>query len=231
MTSYATASKEYFSAVIQEMRRQGFDLLAWVTMNSKKNRYHVDSFRFSQEARLFFVPNKAFIVMLELTEHFGYKGSLPNSWDEDYYQAYWSGFYSYSYNWEQLLKDHYAKAREEGRWVEDTEKVGFFSEPFLDGSPFWLYGGIMGGGVYQRDFEQKDASNSRTLLTPEEVAKPFGAMLQGVQAYLYRRFRELQTTSFAPHYTFPEQERDFWAKFPLSRLKEVATHIWVSDFN
>ena len=233
--SYNTAPRSYFQAVIESMRKHGFEFMAWVTMNSRKNRYHVDFHKFSQGSRLFFiVPGGTFIVMLELTEHFGmlhYNEDMTTYWEEDYYQAYWSGFICYSYSWRRMLEDHYAKAREEGRWVEWNEEIGFDPDQYMAESPFRWGHSSSWDGVHEPHFEQNNAGMSNSLLDPEVLTRPFGAMLQEVRPFLYRRFRDLQVTDFAPHYTFRRQEPEFWSKFPLHRLKSVANRIWGSDFN
>ncbi len=231
---YKTAPREYFKSIIEAMRKQGFDLMAWVTMNSRRNTYHVDLFRYAQESRLFFVvPNKTFIVMLELTEHFGSETYLETGtqWDEIYYQAYWSGFVGYSYDWKKELSDHYSKARDEGRFVEFYEKFEFSPEKYIRESGFRVSGGMSNNGFRVVDFEQQDACESKALLDSRSVTSLFGAMLQEIKPYLYREFRDLQVTDFAPHYTFPGQEKDFWARFPLNRLRNVASQIWGSDFS
>ncbi len=234
---YKTAPREYFQAVIEAAKKQGLDLLAWVTMNSDRYKYHVDCFRFVQESRMFFqAPGKAFIVMLELTEQFGIRNWSAASehgevWDEGYYKVYWSGFVTFAFDQTAMFRDLWEKAPEVDRW-ENLDSIGFSTDEFFQDLFRWGGGSRM-DSVWHDDFEQVHGicSGWTEVMGPEEVVRVPGEMLEKLEPFLYGRFRDLQVTSFAPHYTFPGHEADFWNKFPVDRLKKVAGRVWGSTFN
>ncbi len=250
MRSYQTVSRDYFDAVIRSMREQGFQFMAWVTMNSNKFRYHVDSFRYAQESRLFFVASgKAFIVMLKFTEQFGYRPPEQKAWDEGFHCVYWSGRVDYSYDSLPLIEEYVREGRRLGGHDEEERDFNRYMaqlhrgvESCLESNGFrvgWSYSEDEGTDVQKcLSFEQVDVNsdvpvdvNSDVPLDPQELAKIFGAMLNLLRPHLYRLFENLQVTDYAPHYTFPGQEKEFWAKFPLHRLKAVAPRIWGSEFS
>ena len=234
MSHFRTASHEYFQSVIGSMKQQGYDLMAWVTMNSARHTFFT-KVRFAQESRMFFtVSGKSLIVVLTLRESFGrplrQTENEVTEWDEKYYSGYWSGFVCYSYDSQKVLRDYLDGREGEVSLSED----GMWDIPvsaYFHGGPLKTHGFSKVDGVIQIDLEPTTPSGSQQdLPTAEVLTHSFGKMLNGTSPFLYRRFRSLQVTDFAPHYTFPNQERDFWEKFPLSRLRQIAPHIWGSDF-
>lgn len=234
---YKTAPREYFQAVIEAAKKQGLDLLAWVTMNSSRYIYHVDCYRFVQESRMFFqVPGKAFIVMLNLHEQFGIREWTARSehgevWDEDYYKTYWSGFVTFGHDRAATFRDLWEKAYEADRW-ENSDSVEFTTDEFFQDLFRWG-GGYRSYSDWTDKFEQVHniCSDWTELMGPEEVVRVPGKMFKRLEPFLFVRFRDLQVTDFAPHYTFPGHEADFWDKFPVGRLKKVAGRIWGSTFS
>lgn len=215
--TYQTASREYFDSVIKAMEHEGFELLAWVTMNSGKNRYHVNLFKFAQESRLFFhAPNKSILVMLELIEHFGLDRSFydqkegKDKWIEDYYEGYWRGDIIFAHNRGKMRREYHNKIHQEtGEWPEFEEQP-FRIEDFFENSPFYRHGGGGDGHTWHISFKPNSIWEKQSELPKaDDITLPFGKMLRALEGYLYPKFREMQVTGFAPYYTFPDQEEDF----------------------
>lgn len=220
---YQTAPRSYFDCVIEEMKAQGFEFMAWVTMNSRKYKYHVSLFDFAQESRLFFrAPKQAFIVCLILQEHFGKKyDHTVDGLNSDYRQSYWRGFIEfahsqrkwYQYFYECLCGDFYSAEK-----ADFGEHLAACCSDYFRWDGNWI-------------FEQKDAGTSGKLIEPKILTAQFGKMLDFLKPVLHPRFRELQITKFAPYYTFPDQEPAFWKKFPLNRFKGLADRTYGSTFS
>ncbi|MDD5731318.1 MAG: hypothetical protein PHU42_00240 [Patescibacteria group bacterium] len=230
MAPYKTAEKAYFQRLMDEMIRKGFRYMAWVTMNSKTSHYHVDMFRFAQESRLFFnVPGKAFIVMLALTEQFGNGPDENGRWDENYKHCYWNGFIEYSYNRQSWCEAEIEWRLAHGQMIsDDPRSIEEEVSKCLDPEVF-RWGSACGHNCYFEQVVQPNG-NSKDLLDAKTMTSSFGKMLAVLTPHLHSRFKELQVTSYAPHYTFPGQEKKFWSMFPLCRLERVADRVWGSDF-
>ncbi len=228
------APREYFQAVIDKMKERGFEFLAWVTMNTDQNTYHVDFFGYTQESRIFFrVPEKASIVMLDLTQHIGQKDREEGTVDWNFYEAYWRGFVDYSYDSKEWIHAEVRRQRDEERpWDEDLPDLPGLVLGCLDQTFFREGGSSSQASHFHQRFEPEYGRyDYQNLPDPTGLTAPFGEMLEIVMPYLYARFNDLQVTDYAPHYTFREQEPDFWAKFPIPRLQRaVKRRIWGSDF-
>lgn len=227
--AYRTAPREYFDLGIKSMKDQGFDVLAWVTMNSHRHHYFTDAYRFAQESRLFFVaPGQTLVVMLELRELFGRKIG-PEAWDEGYYLGYWSGFICFTHDHRRAFRDFLTGKLNEDLSLDDNEVWDLPITRCFQGTPFEIHWSSSLDGIFHYQLEPKvRACTQQDLPKAADLTQPFGGLLKKIYPYLYRRFRSLQVTDFAPHLSFPRQEREFWEKFPISRLRAIAPHIWGS---
>ncbi len=214
--------KKYFQSIIEAMKASGFDFMAWITMNSHKNQYHVDSL-FTQESYLFFSGPNALIVQLIFHEHFD--DSIIREYcsiEDGISRKYWSIKVYYSWSHSKWIED-------ENNWSDPYHELIEFPytkilEFFTSDELFRSSGGSSEGRCICDEFEQTGITSAP--MDAETLVAPLKQLLELIDPYLYKKFKSLQVTGFAPHYTFPGQETDFWGKFPLKRLCRKVDRVW-----
>jgi hypothetical protein len=206
------------------MKKHGFRLMAWITMNSNEHPYHVDLHEYVQHDRLFFsLPGKTMMVMLELHQCFGKT--------ERWTHSYWSGWVLTNWNTVKEYQDYLDSIRgTDEMWDHDPDEVGYTTRQAIKDSGVFDVGWGSGSRYSEKwTFDQIDAYHS-SLPTAEQITSPFPNIIEAIGKYMYEQFNDLQVTEFPPHYCFEQCERWFWTQFPIERLlTKVRGRIWGSE--
>lgn len=204
------ADKEYFEVVISKMKSMGYEMMAWVTISTPSSKYFAPVGAASVSRLFFHLPNKSLIVVLSYTQIRDYSAEHLDI-------NYWSGMVVAEYNDFSLFRDQC--------WVTPLSSIPFgqsvrCTTPSLED----FIGGYF--RVTEKTFGDIhfDPSDRTAVFDPEEDLMFLSGMADIFGKYCYPRFRRLDATGFAPLQVFPDQQVDFWMKFPTARLRQKVMH-------
>lgn len=202
---------EYFDRLIARMKKSGYELFSRVTIDTNDCGYRV-GVKYARETALFFhLPNKKLIIQLVFHEY-----DYPH-FDEP--RQYWSiRLYPVFKPYERLLKMTYVPFDRRG--PSDPSNPSLATIPFYETMPE-----IPGFQWYGSHYEQ--SSTNMDPIDSTSLGTTLVRLLYPALKYIgYGQFKDLQITSFWPHYTFPNSHQTFWSRFNNEALQKIVERPW-----
>jgi len=207
----------YFANVIRIMGKARYELISRVAIDTNDHAFHVPVI-YARVTNLFFrLRAKKLIVQMTYYENFYPDGRL---------QAYWEiNFYAVFLPIATLVEMLYAKLGEKYFDGDCLSNIPLYSK-CLD-MPGRSLGGYSCDQERHRGYELSDLEAVDSAIVVRNILR---ALLEVEQYVCPGKFRELQVTSFPPHYVFPESMGTFWQRFNREALAQVVIRPWGSEF-
>jgi len=210
------AGDAYFANVIRIMGKAQYGLISRVSIDTDDHPFHVPV-RYARVTNLFFrLRAKKLVIQMTYNEIF---------YPDDRRQPYWE-------------INVYAVFRPVAELVTMLHRrLGdrCFDENVLDRIPLYgkdldmpekRSGSHSNNGEVNVRYELSEEQSTDSAAVARNILR---ALFEAEQYIGFGKFREMQVTSFAPSYVFPESSGTFWSRFDMPALNIVITRPWGDD--